>query len=265
MTDATAQTVDTSKKKPWLMDAEATETPKPIGKTVQVRRIAPLAVLLIGAGVAWYFMRDELSFAALADNRETLLAWRDANYAIAALSFAVIYIAVAAFSVPGAAWLTIAGGFLFGTILGAAYAVVGATIGATTLFLAAKTGLGDMLREKTGGWLRRLEDGVRENDVSFMLVMRLVPAVPFFIANLAPAFLGVRPVTFIWTTFIGIIPGAAVYSSIGAGLGEVFERGETPDIGVIFEPHVFLPLVGLAALAALPTVVKLIRGRRKGA
>ncbi len=261
MSDATAQSVTATQTKTWPMDSDAPQLP---GKAAFLRRIAPLAVLLLGAGVAWYFLRGQVSFQALADNRESLLAWRDANFAIAALTFTAIYVAVAAFSIPGAVWITIAGGFLFGTVGGTAYAVLGATMGATALFLAAKTGLGDMLRQKASGWLSRFEEGVRENDVSFMLVMRLVPAVPFFVANLAPAFLGVRSITFIWTTLVGIIPGAAVYASVGAGLGEVFERGEIPDLGVIFEPHVILPLLGLAALAALPTAVKLIKRRRAG-
>ncbi len=227
----------------------------------QIRKIIPLAVLLAGAVIAAIFAGDYLSFEALSENREALLGWRDSNYLAAVAVFGLLYVLMVAFSVPGGAWLTIGGGFLFGTVPATSIVVLAATVGATAIFLAAKHGLGDMLRDKASGWLRKFEDGVRDNDISFMLVMRLVPAVPFFIANLAPAFLGVRTRTYIWTTLIGIIPGTAVYASIGAGLGEVFERGESPDLGVIFEPHVFLPLLGLAALGALPSIVKLIRAR----
>ena len=260
MTDATAQTIDRDMTEASSMPSDA---PERMDGATGLRRALPLAILLTGAVAAAIFARDYLSFQALAENRETLLAWRDANYLLAAAAFGLVYAAMVAFSVPGAVWLTIGGGFLFGTVAATSYTVVAATIGATAIFLAAKHGLGDMLRAKAHGWLRRFEDGVRDNDVSFMLVMRLVPAVPFFVANLAPAFLGVRTRTYIWTTLVGIIPGTAVYASIGAGLGEVFEYGETPDLGVIFEPHVFMPLVGLAALAALPAVFKLVR-RGKG-
>jgi uncharacterized membrane protein YdjX (TVP38/TMEM64 family) len=238
------------------------ETPRPSGRAASLRRVAPLAALLVGALAAAVFARDYLSFEALATNREALLEWRDSNYFTAIAVYALVYAVMVAFSAPGAVWMTIGGGFLFGVVAATPTVVVAATVGATAIFLAAKHGLGDMLREKARGWLRRFEDGVRDNDVSFMLVLRLVPAVPFFIANLVPAFLGVRTRTYIWTTLVGIIPGAAVYASVGAGLGEVFEAGETPDLGVIFEPHVFLPLLGLAALAALPTAYKLIKKQR---
>ncbi len=93
--------------------------------------------------------------------------------------------------------------------------------------------------------------------------MRLIPAIPFFVANLAPAFVNVKLSNFIWTTFVGIAPATTVISSVGAGLGEVLEQGGEPEIGVIFEPHVLLPLLGLAALAALPVVVKKLRARRR--
>ena len=233
-------------------------------RALSLRRAAPLAALLLGALSAAVFARDYLSFEMLSANREALLAWRDSNYLVAAAVFGLVYVTMVSFSVPGAVWLTLGGGFLFGTVVATSLVVVAATIGATAIFLAAKHGLGDVLRARAGGWLRRFEDGVRDNEVSFMLVMRLVPAVPFFIANLAPAFLGVRTRTYIWTTLVGIVPGTAVYASIGAGLGQVFAAGESPDIGVIFEPHLFLPLLGLAALAALPSLIKLIQNRRAG-
>ncbi|MEM1300792.1 MAG: VTT domain-containing protein, partial [Pseudomonadota bacterium] len=135
------------------------------------------------------------------------------------------------------------------------------------IFLAAKTALGEALRARAGGWLSRMEEGFREGQISYLLIMRLVPAVPFFVANLAPAFFGVRTWTYIWTTFVGIIPGTVVYISIGAGLGEQLARGEAPDLGVIFQPHVLGPLLGLALLASLPLVLKklgVIRARKDG-
>ncbi|MEM8761440.1 MAG: VTT domain-containing protein, partial [Pseudomonadota bacterium] len=141
----------------------------------------------------------------------------------------------------------------------AALSVTGATIGAILIFLAARTSLGETLKEKAGGWLTKIEQGFQEGAVSYLLIMRLVPAIPFFIANLAPAFLGVPLRTFAWTTFVGIIPGAAVYSSIGSGVGALIDKGETPDLGIIFSPEVLGPLVGLALLAALPVIIKRFR------
>ena len=225
-----------------------------------LRRLAPLALLLTGAAVAAALVGDRLSFEALEANRAALIAWRDADPLRAAALYMAAYVAMVAFSIPGAIWLTLAGGFLFGTWVAAALIVVAATAGACLIFLAARSGLGDLLRPRAEGWLGRIGRGVRENEVSFMLTLRLIPAVPFFAANLAPAFLGVRFGTYAWTTLVGIAPATAIYASVGAGLGEVFARGERPDLGVIFSPPVLFPLLGLAALAALPAAAKAIRG-----
>lgn len=223
------------------------------------RRFAPLAALVAVAAAGIWAFGDALSFDALVRNREALLAWRDESLPLALLLFGLAYAAVVALSIPGGIWMTLAGGFLFGVPLGAPLIVVAATLGATALFLVARTSLGAALRERAGPWLARLQDGFRENAASYMLMLRLVPAVPFFIANLAPAFLGVGLWTYVWTTFLGIIPGVVVYASVGAGLGDVIDQGGAPDLGVIFEPHVLGPLIGLAALSALPILLKRLR------
>ncbi|MCL5776936.1 VTT domain-containing protein [Limibaculum sp. FT325] len=225
-------------------------------------RWLPMLLIAAGAVAALLYGRDYLSFDALAENRDTLAAFRDQNFALSVALYMGLYIAAVAFSVPGAVWLTIAGGFLFGTALATAATVLSATIGAIMIFCAARTSLGAVLHEKAGRWLDRIEAGFREGEVSYLLIMRLVPAVPFFVANLAPAFLGVRLRTFSWTTLVGIVPGTAVYASVGAGLGGVLDLGGKPDLGVIFTPTILGPLVGLAALSALPVVVRKLRGPR---
>ncbi len=219
------------------------------------KRLWPIAVLALAA-LAVILGGDALSFEALERNYEALLDWRARQGGLAAAVFFVVYVAAVSVSLPGAVWLTILGGLLFGVALGAALVVVAATTGATLIFLAARTAFEDTLRARASGWLTRLEDGFRRDEVSFLLIMRLVPAVPFFVANVAPALLGARLVSFVWTTFLGIIPATIVYSWIGAGLGEELARGERPDLGVIFEPHILGPLLGLAALAALPIALR---------
>ncbi|MFK7943745.1 MAG: TVP38/TMEM64 family protein [Paracoccaceae bacterium] len=220
------------------------------------KRYLPLAVIALGAIAAISFGRDFLTFEALAEHYDTLIAWRDNHWLATVAVFVMLYIFAVAFSVPGATWLTLIGGFLFGTWLGAALVIPAATFGAVLIFLAARTALGDALRQRAGRWIEPMEQGFRKGEVSYLLIMRLVPAVPFFVANLAPAFFGARLWTYVWTTFAGIIPGTVVYISIGAGLGEQLARGEAPDLGVIFQPHVLGPLLGLAALAALPLILK---------
>jgi uncharacterized membrane protein YdjX (TVP38/TMEM64 family) len=230
----------------------------------RLRRAAPLAALLAGAAIGTFLLGDMLSFSALRDNREGLLAWRDANFAVAALGYVAAYVAVVAFSLPGALAMTLAGGFLFGLWPGGLLTLVGATLGATAIFTAARSGLGDRLAARmdaSGGTMARIKRGIEANQVSFLLLMRLTPAVPFFVANLAPAFFGVPLRVYALTTFFGIMPGTLVYTWVGAGLGEVFARGEDPDLGIIFSPQVLGPLLGLCALAVLPIVLRAIRGR----
>jgi uncharacterized membrane protein YdjX (TVP38/TMEM64 family) len=232
-----------------------------------LRRWGPLAALALGAAAAWWAFGDALSFETLRDNREALGAWRDQNYVLAAGAYVLVYVLVVAFSLPGALVMTLTGGFLFGLFAGSFLTLIGATLGATAIFLAAKTSLGETLRARmdaSGGTIARFRRGVEENEVSFLLLMRLVPAVPFFVANLAPAFLGVGLRNYVLTTFFGIMPGTVVYTWVGAGLGEVFDRGGTPDLGVFFEPHILGPLLGLCALAALPIVIRAVRGRKAG-
>lgn len=228
-----------------------------------MRRLLPLLALLIVAVAGGVLMRDHLSFETLRANRDALVAFRDANMLAAVVVFIAAYVAIVAFSLPGAAIASLTGGFLFGLFPGVLYNVTAATLGAAVVFLVVRAGLAEGLKARidaTDGAVKRLSDGIRANEVPVLLGMRLVPVVPFFLANLVAAMLGVALSRFLWTTFVGIIPGGLVFSSVGAGLGEVFARGESPDLGVILEPHILLPLLGLAALAMLPAVL----GRGKG-
>ena len=228
-------------------------------------RALPLLAIGAAAILGAIFLRDFLSFEALARNREALIAFRDANYLVTVAAFMAAYVAIAAFSLPGATIATLTGGFLFATFPGALFNVVAATTGATLVFLAARWGLGERLaaRLDTGqGAVKRIKDGIDENQWSMLFLIRLVPVVPFFVANVIPALVGVPTYRFVVSTFLGIIPGAVVFTSVGAGLGEIFEAGETPDLGIIFEPHILLPILGLAALAALPIAIKAVRGRK---
>lgn len=226
-------------------------------------RHLPLAVIVGAALLGAFAFRDVLTFDALAQHRETLIGWRDAHYLWASLGFVAAYALIVALSLPGATIATLAGGFLFGLFPGALYNVAAATLGAVAVFLAARAGLGADISARIAageGAVARLQAGLRANQWSVLLMMRLVPVVPFFVANLIPAFAGIRLWPFALTTFFGIIPGGLVFTSVGAGLGDVFARGETPDLGIIFRAPVLGPLLGLAALSALPMVIKAFRG-----
>ena len=239
-------------------------TDKPQERSKWAKRL-PLIVIGLVALVGAFTLRDYLTFETLAENRERLLAFRDANYVATVAVFMLAYTVIVAFSLPGATIATLTGGFLFATFPGALFNVTAATLGAICIFLAARWGLGDRLASRmdaADGLVSRIKAGIDDNEWPILFLIRLIPAVPFFVANLVPAFVGVALWKFAVTTFLGIIPGAVVYTSVGAGLGEVFARGETPNLGIIFEPHILFPILGLCLLAALPIMLKAVRGKK---
>jgi uncharacterized membrane protein YdjX (TVP38/TMEM64 family) len=225
-------------------------------------RWLPLGVLV--AGTAAFFalgLDDYVTFDTLARHRGGLLAWVEARPFLAPLLYIVGYVAAIAFSLPGGVLLTVTGGFLFGPVFGALFAILGATGGATCVYLAARTALGERLRAKAGSSLQRLQEGFRQDAFSYLLVLRLVPLFPFFLVNIVPAFAGVPVRTYVVATFIGIIPGAFVFASVGNGLGAVFDAGQTPDLRIILKPQILLPILGLALLALIPVGYRRWKGR----
>lgn len=233
-----------------------TSTPGPVWKAALWRLAPVLAIVAVAASFFILGLDEYVSFEAIRANQAELQAFVGQNFVLAALAYVALYATVVAASVPGALVLTITGGFLFGTFVGTGLTIFGATLGATGIFLIARTALGDVLRRKTGGALARMAEGFREDAFNYLLVLRLIPIFPFFIVNLAPAFLGVPLRTFFIATFIGIAPGTFVYSSVGAGLGSVFARGEEFSARGILTPEIITALVGLAALAVLPVIYR---------
>jgi len=204
-------------------DATRTE-----GGRSRLRRWLPL--FLIVALTALVFAmgwQKYLSFKTIGLNYDALKALI-ADHLIAALVLYVgIYIVIVALSLPGALVMTLTGGLLFGWMIGAPATVIGATVGATIIFLIAKTSFGEALAEKAGPWLSKIADGFKENALSYLLFLRLVPVFPFFVVNLAPALLGVPLRTYVIATFFGIMPGTLAYSVAGSGLGSVVEAQNT--------------------------------------
>lgn len=228
--------------------------------TFSLGRLAPLIILIAGLIAFFVFDLDKyVTLSALKENRQVLADWVQETGALAFLVYMLVYAVVTAFSIPGGAIMTIAGGFLFGPWLGGALTVIGATIGATVLFLAARYAFADLLRQRAGAAIKKMEDGFRENALSYMLFLRLIPAFPFFLVNLVPAFLGVGLGTYVFGTLIGIIPGSLVYASLGDGFSAVVEQGGDINLGIIFEPRFLLPIIGLAILALIPIVYKKLK------
>lgn len=227
-------------------------------------RRLPIFLILACAVAGVVFLRDKINFDALARHSAELLAFRDQHFLWASVGFVALYVAVVALSLPGATIVSLTGGYVFGLFPGVLYNVTGATVGAALVFLAARAGFGRDLAagaQLRGGKLAEMQAALQQNQWSALLILRLLPILPFFLVNLLAATVGVRLWPFVATTFLGIIPASFVFTSIGAGLGDVLAQGKAPDLGIIFTPPILLPLLGLAALAALPIVIKTVRGK----
>lgn len=230
-------------------------------RTISAWRLLPLGVLL-AAGALFMAMGGHhyLTFASLAEHREWLCSSVEHAGVRGVLAFIAIYAGLVMLSVPGGLLLTITAGFLFGPCLGAAYTVIGATLGATVVFLAARAGFAGLL-ERAGPWVRRLETGFRNNGLNYLLILRLVPIFPFWLVNLVAAAVGLRLSVFLLGTVIGIIPATFVFASLGSGFGDLVATGRPPDPGILFHPAIFLPILGLALLILTPVIWRYWRGR----
>ncbi|GLQ05453.1 TVP38/TMEM64 family protein [Sneathiella chinensis] len=241
-----------------------------------VKRIIPLVVLLaLFAGFFWFDLDRYLTFQALSDHRDSLLAFVADHYLTALALYFVLYAVSVAASIPGGVLMTVTGGFLFGWWIAGLVTVVSATLGATLVFLVAETALGEPLRRKAGPWLRPLEVGFQKNALNYLLFLRLVPAFPFWLVNIAPAFLGVPLRTYVVGTFVGIIPGTFVFAFLGTGLDSVIleqqqryadclTSGATDctrafQISSLLTPEVIVAFVALGLIALLPVILDKIR------
>ena len=228
-------------------------------RLVSARRLLPLG-LLVAAWIVFMLAGGYryLTFSALAQNRDWLCGLVQQWGILAAFVYIMVYAMLVALSVPGAAILTIAGGFLFGTWMGGLCAVIGATLGATAIFLAARGGIGG-LAQRAGRFAGKLEAGFRADAFNYLLVLRLVPIFPFWLVNLVPALVGVRLPTYVLATFLGIGPATFIYASLGNGLGSLVEE---PDLAIIFKPSLLVPIAGLALLALIPVGYKHWRSKK---
>ena len=254
-------------------------------KSGAFKRYLPLIILVaIMALVFSQNWQHYLTLEMIAKNRDWLKAMVTDHRLLALSAYFLIYIAVISMSLPGGVILTITGGFLFGPLLGGGITVVAATVGATLLFLIAKTSFGETLAEKAGPWLSKLTAGFQENALNYLLFLRLVPAFPFWLVNLAPALLGVRLRTFVVGTFIGIIPGTFAFSYVGAGLDSIINAtqadyqkcldqssaGTTVDHGCTFSinasslvtKELLIAFAALGFVALIPVILQKIKARK---
>jgi len=228
------------------------------------QRLLPVAVIVV-ALTAFFLLGGPkyVSFSALREHKDTLAGFVESNYALAIFGFILAYAVLVGISFPGAWVLSLLGGFLFGTFVGGGAIVIGATLGATAIFLAARYAIGDFLKRKTkGNYIKKFEKGLKENELSYLFILRLIPAFPFFVVNFAPALFDVKVRNYVLSTFFGIMPGSFVYASVGQGLETILAEGGKESLsGVMFQPKILLPICGLVALSVLPILYKKFFGK----
>lgn len=241
-------------------------SPHPAGGANSIWRYAPVVLVIAGLVLGYALgLQNYLSLTFLAEQREALRAYVDANFLWSALLFLVVYILAVAFSFPAASVLTIFGGFLFGWLIGGALVAVGATIGASILFLATRSAFGGFLRHRVDGVVKKMADGFRENAFGYLFVIRLAPVFPFFVVNIAAALFDISLGRFFTATLFGILPGTFAYAYLGQGVDSVLvaaqASGREAQISDLVTPEITLAFFALAFVALIPTVVKQIRKR----
>ncbi|HUN41224.1 MAG TPA: VTT domain-containing protein [Acetobacteraceae bacterium] len=220
---------------------------------LSLRRVVPLALLLVALAAFWASgIAGHLDWASLSRHQAALSAWIARHQVIAPLLYAAFYAILTALSVPEAAVCTVAGGLLFGTLLGGTLAVIGATAGGIVLFLAARSAFATQRAARAGSRLARIRIELQRNGFHYLLAIRLIPLFPFWLVNLAAALAGMRLWAFSTATLLGIIPGTFVFAAIGAGVGDVLAAGDRPHLSLIFSPPILAPMVALGLLALLP-------------
>ncbi|CAI4031031.1 TVP38/TMEM64 family protein [Nitrospira tepida] len=220
-------------------------------------RMILLLLIAVGIGAFFYFdLGRFLSLDALKANRDHLLAFAEMNAGVAAVLFVATYVVVTGLSLPGAVILTLAGGFLFGSLFGTLLVNIGATTGATLAFLAARYLLRDWVEQKFGSKLGAIQEGFANNAFSYLMTLRLIPLFPFFLVNMVSGLTRVSVGTYVAATALGIIPGSFVYAYAGRQLGTINSLKE------IASPNVLLAFTLLGLLAMVPVLYKKVAAKR---
>jgi len=231
---------------------------------MSAKRLIPLLIIVILTLLAWIFeVTKYFSFQELKKHHFALTNYVQQHFVSASLIYMGTYSLVVALSIPVAVYMTLLGGYLFPQPYSTIMVVFSATLGACILFISAKTALQGFLKKKASPFLDKMRKGFRENEISYLLFLRFVPAVPFWLVNIAPAFFDVGLFAFFWTTAVGITPGAFAYAQIGNGLGSIFETEEEFSISSLLNNDIKVALAALGVIVLLPAVYRIWRKRYK--
>ncbi len=221
-----------------------------------IKRLLPIFILALGLVLFFIFdLGRFISFALVAEHYNAITAWVNTHFIASLAIFFTIYVVAVAFSLPIASLLTLVGGAVFGMVA-APVIILGASIGALILFLAARGAFADILSAKAGPFMAKLKDGFDDQPFLWLLALRLIPLAPFWAVNIAPALLGMKTAPYFIATVVGIAPGTTVYVLVGGGFDAILAAGAVPDLTTLSDPRIILPLAGLGVLALIPIAAK---------
>ena len=237
--------------------------PKKIIITIpSLKKLTPILFLILGLiFFLLYDVHQIFELKTLKLYHGELVTWASELGVRAWFMFIGFYIVLVAVSLPGATLMTVIGGLVFGPFLGGILAIIGGTVGAVILFLAARYAFSDLFRFRVGSIPDKMEEAFKENALTYLLILRLIPIFPFWLVNLAPAFFDISIRVYLFATLVGIIPGTFIYSILGDRFGLLLTTDEEIYLGIIFEPKFLVPLVALATLILLPLIYKKLKNR----
>ena len=252
------------------MTLETTSAPE---KKSAIKQWLPLVLVLLVL-FAGYFsgLKDYISLSNLIEQRENINVFVSDNYVSAIVIYVLVYTLLVAISFPGASALSVTSGLVFGWFVAGVATVTAATLGAVIIFLIARSSLGNILKNRAGGFMSKMVEGFQKDAFQYLLTLRLIPAFPFWAVNIVPALLNMKLAPYAIATFIGIIPGTFAFTYLGSGLDSVIAEQERAnpgcaeagtceiEIGALVTTELLLALAFLALLSFLPFIIKKLRG-----
>lgn len=208
-------------------------------------------IVLFVAFVIWLHyagIKKYITFEQLKAHSERLNELVESHYTLVALSYVGIYIAAVAISLPAAFLFTIAGGFLFGTVLGTLYSVIGSTLGAMLAFWIVRYGVGDFIQNRYASSLASFNRSVERHGAAFLVFIHYMAFVPFFLINILAGMTTITSWTFFWTTFVGLVPISFIYAFVGSRLQEITRLQD------IFSFNFIVALLLIALIGLVPLI-----------
>ena len=200
-------------------------------------------ILIISVWAIFLFNKELFTLEFLFQNIESLNQFIDQNTYLSFFLYILFYFILVICNFPAASLLSLTGGFLFGTWLGGTGIIIGGTFGSFVVFMFAKSFFFKFINQNILIRYPRIPNYFKNNDLELMMLIRLIPGIPFFAQNLILAALGAKNARFFLTTLIGLTPWAIIFASIGQGLEEIFIQEITISLPILAKPEYLIPIL----------------------